>query len=143
MGSNIFPKADIIIEKENKIVLIKRKNPPFKGMLAIPGGAVENGETVEAAAIREAEEETSLKVNLKEILGVYSGPGRDPRHEAAAVVFIAEPIRGELKANADAEEAKWFDLKKINFEELAFDHKKIIEDYIKWKTQKGTYWSSK
>lgn len=143
MGSNIFPKADIIIEKENKIVLIRRKNEPFKGKFAIPGGAVENGETVEAAAVREAEEETSLKVKLKEILGVYSEPKRDPRHHSIAIVFIAEPIRGELKANTDAEEAKWFELKEINFEELAFDHKKIIEDYINWKKQKGTYWSGK
>jgi 8-oxo-dGTP diphosphatase len=137
--------VDIIIENRGKIVLIKRNSEPFKGFFALPGGKVGNEETVENAAIREAEEETSLKVKLKEILGVYSDPKRDIRGNVRfiATVFIAEPIKGKVKASSDAKEAFWINPNKINFKKLAFDHEKIIKDYIKWKKKKGTYWSTK
>lgn len=138
---NPIPTVDAIIEKNNKIVLIKRKNKPFKNMFALPGGFVEYGETVEQAAIREAEEETGLKIKIKDILGVYSNPKRNPLKHTIAIVFIAEHIGGNLKAGTDTSEAKWFGLKEI--ENLAFDHAKILKDYIKWKEEKGTFWSSK
>ena len=141
MQSNISPTVDIIIEKEEKIVLIKRKNEPFKGKWAIPGGFIDKGETAEKAAEREAEEETSLKVKLKEILGVYSEPKRDPRRHIISTVFIAESIYGKLEGKTDAKEAKWFSIDDIP--ELAFDHLKIINDFKKWKKEKSTYWSSK
>jgi len=133
--------VDAIIEKNGKIVLIKRKNKPFKNMFALPGGFVEYGETVERAAIREIEEETGLKIKIKEILGVFSDPKRNPIKHTITVVFIAEPIGGSLKAGTDSSETKWFDIKEI--ESLAFDHAKILKDYIKWKEEKGTFWSSK
>ncbi|MGC9022140.1 MAG: NUDIX domain-containing protein, partial [Dissulfurimicrobium sp.] len=75
--ANPIPTVDIIIETAGGIVLIERKNPPFGW--AIPGGFVDYGECVEAAAIREALEETGLKIRLKTLLGVYSNPDRDPR----------------------------------------------------------------
>jgi 8-oxo-dGTP diphosphatase len=137
-----IPAVDIIIEKKGKIVLIKRNTEPFKDMLALPGGRLKHRETVEAAAIREAEEETSLKVKLKEILGVYSSPERDPRN-TITTVFIAEPAEGKIKAGSDAKKVFWVKPNKINFKKLAFDHKKIIKDYVKWKKKKGTYWSTK
>jgi len=67
---NPVPTVDIIIEKDDKIVLIRRKNEPFKGKLAMPGGFVNEGELIEDRAIKEAKEETSLGIKLKEILGV-------------------------------------------------------------------------
>lgn len=86
---NPFPTVDIIIELHGGgIVLIRRKNPP-PGW-ALPGGFIDYGESAEAAAIREAKEETSLDVQLVELLHVYSDPARDPRHHTLSTVFIAD-----------------------------------------------------
>lgn len=122
--------VDIIIKyPDDSIVLIKRKNPPFSEMLALPGGFVEYGERVEEAAIREAEEETGLKVKLEKILGVYSDPKRDPRAHTVSIVYIATPLEGELKASDDAKEV--IRTKNIDFSKLAFDHADIIRDFIR------------
>lgn len=137
------PVVDIVIEKGDKIVLLKRSIEPFKGKWIIPGGHVEYGETVETAAVRESEEETSLKVRLKEILGVYSDKNRDPRYHTISTAFIAEAVAGELRVMTEAKEAKWVTEKEIDFDSLGFDHKKILKDYFKWKKEKGTYWSTK
>ena len=134
---------DIIVEMGNEIVLIKRKNEPYKEYWEMPGGFVEENETVEETALREVTEETSLKVRLKGILGVYSDVKRDPRGRVATVVFITEAIGGKLKADTDAEDARWFDVNDVDIDSLAFDHPKIFRDYLKWKKQKGTYWSGK
>lgn len=136
------PTVDVIIENGDEIVLVRRKRNPFKKMLALPGGFLDNDERVEQAAIREAEEETSLIVRLKEILGVYSDPKRDPRKHTVTTVFIAEPVQGQLEAGRDVMEAKWFTLEKLNPDELAFDHAKILTDYALWKKTKRTFWSS-
>jgi 8-oxo-dGTP diphosphatase len=138
-----FPTVDIIIEKGNKIVLIKRKKEPFKGKLALPGGHVEENETVEKAAVREAKEETFLDVKLKEILGVYSDPKRVPLYPTISTVFVAEPISKKIKASSDAAEAKWFEVDKIDFKNLGFDHLKILKDYLRYKKKGGTYWSTR
>ena len=135
--------ADIIIERSDEIVLVKRKNDPYKGYWELPGGFVEENETIEEAAVREVKEETSINVGLKEILGVYSDVKRDPRGRVATVAFISNPIGGKLKASSDAEEAKWIKVGTIDVESLAFDHPKIIKDYKIWKRQNGTYWSMK
>lgn len=140
---NPLDMVDIIIQKNSQIVLIRRKNEPFKDKLAYPGGFVDEKETVEQTAVREAEEETGLKVKLLEILGVYSIPERDPRGPSISTVFVAEPAGGELKGASDVREAKWFKLGEINPDELSFDHKKIFQDYLKWRKDKGTYWSTK
>jgi 8-oxo-dGTP diphosphatase len=141
MEKTPVPNADIIIEKEGRIVLIKRLKDPFKGMLALPGGKMDYGETIEDAAIREALEETSIKVRLKGIMGVYSEPGRDPRYHAMSIVFVAEPEEGELKAGSDAAEAVWMDVSEIDTARMSFDHGKVIEDYRKWKEKGETFWS--
>ena len=135
--------VDIIIEKEGKIVLIERGVEPFKGKLAIPGGHVDYGETVEHAAVREAKEETNLDVKLKSILGVYSGPNADPRGHRVSTVFIAEPVAGILEGKDDAAKANYYDLNKLNPEDLAFDHKLILRHYQKNKETGGTFWSSR
>jgi len=143
MYKNPIPTVDIINEKDDRIVLIRRKNEPFKGKLAMPGGYVDWGETVEHAAVREAKEETSLDVKLIDVLGVYSDPKRNPRIKSIAIVFIGKPIGRKLKAGDDAVDAFWFNINEIESKEFAFDHKKILTDYLKWKKKKGVYWSTK
>lgn len=140
MGINLA--VDAIVEKGNKILLITRASEPFEGMLALPGGFVEEGEKVEQALIREVEEETSIVIKPKEILGVYSDPERDPRGHTVSIVFVAEVAGGELEAGGDAEDADWYELKKINLKKLAFDHARILKDYSKWLKKKRTFWSS-
>lgn len=134
--------VDMIIEKDNEVVLLQRETKPYKDMLTIPGGLVEYGETVEHAAVREAKEETGLKVRLKEIIGVYSNPKRDPRFCSASIVFVAEIISGKLKGSYEGK-PDWYSLNKIDFSDMGFDHEKILKDYIKWKKSKGTFWSTK
>lgn len=119
--------VDALIIYEEKLVLIKRKNPPYKDMFALPGGFVEIGETVEKAVIREAKEETSLDIEIIRLLGVYSDPNRDPRGHTVSICFITAG-HGNLKAGDDASDVELFDI--YNLPELAFDHNKIIEDGI-------------
>ena len=127
---NPFPTVDIIIETETLqkkgIVLIKRKNPPYGW--ALPGGFVDYGESLENAAVREAEEETTLKVNLIRQFHTYSHPGRDSRHHTISTVFIAS-ASGEPRGEDDAAEADVFSKNEIP-EEMAFDHRMIVEDYF-------------
>uniref|UniRef100_A0A7C4NRK9 inositol-phosphate phosphatase n=1 Tax=Thermodesulfobacterium geofontis TaxID=1295609 RepID=A0A7C4NRK9_9BACT len=127
---NPLPTVDIIIEVEDKIVLIYRKNYPFGW--AIPGGFVDYGETLESAAIREAKEETNLDIELLYLLGCYSDPKRDPRFHTITTVFVAKG-KGELKAKDDARLAKLFKIEEIPWDDLAFDHAKILKDYLKRK----------
>ncbi len=122
---NPIPTVDIIIEYGGGIVLIKRKNPPLGW--ALPGGFVEYNETLEEAAIREAKEETGLDIVLKRQFHAYSDPKRDPRFHTITVVFIAEG-HGELRASDDAKEARIFTYENLP-EDIAFDHRSIIEDY--------------
>ncbi|MCE2454045.1 MAG: NUDIX hydrolase [Nitrospinae bacterium] len=97
--------VDVIIEcgsetGDDGIVMIERKNPPHGW--ALPGGFVDYGESLEAAAVREAREETSLNVELIRQFHAYSDPGRDERQHNVTVVFIARPLGGVLKARDDA-----------------------------------------
>ena len=123
---NPFPTVDIIIEVEGGIVLIERKNPPHGW--AIPGGFVDYGETVEAAAVREAREETGLVVQLTGLLGVYSDPSRDPRSHTISTVFVASAA-GQPVADDDAANAGVFTEDTLP-EDIAFDHREILEDYF-------------
>jgi 8-oxo-dGTP diphosphatase len=127
---NPFPTVDIIIETvtplKEGIVLIKRKNPPYGW--AIPGGFVDYGESLEKAAVREAEEETSLKVNLIRQFHTYSDPARDPRQHTVSTVFIAS-ASGEPHGQDDAAEAAVFTEKEVP-DEMAFDHRSILDDYF-------------
>ena len=128
---NPLPTVDIIIELNGGVVLIERKNQPAGW--AIPGGFVDEGETLEDAARREALEETSLSVRLKCQLHAYSDPKRDPRFHTVSVVFVAE-ADGAPRAEDDAKNAGVFsetDLPK----NLAFDHARILSDYFRWKKE--------
>ena len=109
------------------IVLIERRNDP-KG-LALPGGFVDVGESVEDALKREMQEETNLDVQISSLLGVYSDPKRDPRFHTASVVFVAQ-AQGQPKGGDDAKEAKLYALEEIPMDQLVFDHSEILKDYI-------------
>ncbi|HJY83798.1 MAG TPA: NUDIX hydrolase [Candidatus Binatia bacterium] len=127
---NPAPTVDTIIELEGGgIVLIRRKNPP-PGW-ALPGGFVDYGESVEDAAVREALEETSLKVQLVELFHVYSDPARDSRQHTIATVFIAT-AQGVPCGADDAAEAAVFDEYTLPTP-LAFDHAKILADYFSYR----------
>ena len=117
--------VDVVIPAEEGVVLIRRGSDPFEGQWALPGGFVEVGETVEAAAVREAAEETGLGVELARLVGVYSEPDRDPRGHNVSVAFLARVLSGELSAATDAAEASLLDPDTV---ELAFDHRRIIAD---------------
>ncbi|KAA0009251.1 MAG: NUDIX hydrolase [Thermoplasmata archaeon] len=119
--------VDGVIIKNGKILLVKRKNEPFKGRWALPGGFVEYGETVEKAVLREVKEETGMDAKIKKLVGVYSDPARDPRGHTISIVFLLEG-EGDAIAGDDAIEAKFFDLNELP--PLAFDHEKIIKDAI-------------
>jgi len=125
--------ADVIIELTDRagspIVLIERKNPPYGW--ALPGGFVEVGETLERAAVREALEETGLKVTLKILLGCYSDPSRDERGHTVSVVYIGEAT-GEPKAGDDAANVDLF-LPSCLPDKLAFDHVLILWDYLTYR----------
>ncbi len=135
--------VDVIIQKGDAILLVKRGNEPFKGKLALPGGFVEWNEKVEDAAVREVKEETGIEVKLRELLGVYSDPKRDPRRHVVTVVFVADALHDRVIAGSDAENAAWVKPEEVKESELSFDHWKIIQDYLKWRKTKETFWSSK
>lgn len=127
---NPFPTVDIIIElSAGGIVLIRRKNPP-PGW-ALPGGFIDYGESAEAAAVREAREETLLEVQLVELFHVYSDPHRDPRKHTMAVVFIATATGVPVGAD-DAAEAAVFHEHDLPAP-LAFDHGLMLRDYFTYK----------
>ena len=120
-----FLTVDALILFEGKLVLIRRLNPPFENQFALPGGFVEIGETVEAATVREAKEETGLDIELIRLLGVYSDPLRDPRGHTVTVCYLARGF-GKLKAGSDAKDIRLFGFNEIP--KLAFDHNIIIEN---------------
>lgn len=133
---NPVPTVDIVIHHPDKgIVLIERKNPPYGW--ALPGGFVDCGETVEAAAVREALEETGLEVELTGLVGVYSDPARDPRMHTMSVVFMGRtPDPSALQAGDDAGAARFFALEDLP-ETLAFDHAVILRDYLRMVRKQG------
>jgi ADP-ribose pyrophosphatase YjhB (NUDIX family) len=123
---NPLPAVDIIIEHEGGIIFVERKNPPLGW--ALPGGFIEYGESAEDAAVREAFEETGLKVELRKLLSVYSDPQRDPRQHVISITFIAKAT-GTLQAGDDAAKAKVYSLDNLP-NNLVFDHADIIKDYF-------------
>ena len=112
-----------------ELLLIERKHDPFAGRWALPGGFLDENETLEEAASRELLEETGLRVSDDNLcqLKAYSTVDRDPRTRVISVVFVANvPAKAELQAGDDAADAKWFRVDELP--ELAFDHEQIVND---------------
>ena len=121
--------VDAVIRwKKSSIMLIRRKKPPFKGELALPGGFVDVGESVEDACIREVYEETNIMVSIKKLIGVFSAPNRDPRGHNISIAFLCEPLTDSEKplAKDDALSLEIVNFTDISSLKLAFDHKDII-----------------
>jgi len=125
--------ADIAVlrlEGIPEILLVERKDPPYVGMWALPGGFMEIDESLEEAARRELQEETGIKAGELIRYDTYDKPDRDPRGRTITQVFVMiwKETMGEAVADGDAKAVKWFDL--TNLPQLAFDHAKIIGDVL-------------
>ena len=125
--------ADCVVitkEEQPKVLLIQRGADPYKGSWAFPGGFMNMDETTEECAIRELEEETSLKISGLHQIGAYSKVDRDPRGRTITVAYLAiinAPV--EVKGQDDAAKAAWFPLSALP--ELAFDHAEIMRDAVR------------
>lgn len=119
----------VVFDRAGRLLLIKRKRPPFKGQYALPGGFVDIGETVEDAALRELEEETGIGGKVTALVGVYSDPKRDPRGHTVSAAFLIRPSSTKAAGGDDAESAEFVaDWKTLR---LAFDHNRILADALK------------
>jgi UDPglucose 6-dehydrogenase len=118
-----------IVEDKSKVLLVKRRLEPFKGLWSLPGGYVDYGETVENAVKREVKEECGLDVQPSRMLGVYSNPKRHPWKHVVAICYIAKKVRGQIKTKSREGNADFFRINQIP-KNLAFDHAKMIKDYI-------------
>jgi 8-oxo-dGTP diphosphatase len=124
----------VIFDARDRLLLIRRKHPPFVGAYALPGGFVDVGETVEDGCRRELFEETGLKAGALKLVGVYSEPGRDPRGHNVSVAFVGRIDAAEPTAGDDAAAAEWVaDWRKLD---LAFDHKLIVKDAARRRPKK-------
>lgn len=131
MFRNPTPTVDaIIVLPGDRVVLIQRANPPLGW--AFPGGFVDEGESVEDAARREALEETGLTVELVALLGVYSDPSRDPRQHTLSITYVASAT-GEPTAGDDAADAIAIPIDRLVDREFAFDHAEIAQDFLRWR----------
>ena len=118
----------VVFDDSGRVLLIRRKNPPFQGHYALPGGFVDVGETTEAAALRELKEETGVEGSSPRLIGVYSDPNRDSRHHVVSVAYLVSAVSYAVQAGDDAAHAEfvanWRD------QRLAFDHREIITEAL-------------
>lgn len=126
---NPTPAAGVILCRDHQICLVKRKFEPRQGSWNLPAGFVELNETVEAAAVREAREETNLNVRVDRLYGVYSAFD-SPKYHVIVVFYLAKIISGKLAPGDDALEARFFSLDAIP-KDLAFKaHAEVIQKFI-------------
>lgn len=118
--------VDGVLFRDELILLIQRKNPPFQNMWALPGGFVEYGETTENAVVREIKEETGLDTTISSLLGVYSDPNRDPRGHTISIVYLLKQEKGMISSGDDAAKAAFHKLDALP--KLSFDHNIIVKD---------------
>ena len=120
--------VDAVLFEDDSILLVQRKNQPFKGKWALPGGFVEYGEKTEDAVTREMVEETGLQTKVSALVGVYSDPNRDPRGHTITIVYSVQRCGGTLQSGDDAAAVKFYRVNKLP--QLSFDHDIIIKDTI-------------
>jgi len=119
--------VDTLVVVGNEVLLVKRKNDPFQGKWALPGGFVEPDEKVSRAAERELEEETGVRAGSLRQFGTYGDPGRDPRGRTVSVVhWIRLSQKPKAVAADDAADCGWFAIDRLP--DMAFDHATILED---------------
>jgi len=119
----------VVLDAQNRVLLIRRGNEPYRGQYALPGGFVDVGETVEAACRRELVEETGVKAGKLTLVGVFSDPARDPRGHTVGVAFLTRVRSAKAAAGDDAADVEWI----ANWQRLslAFDHKKILRQAMR------------
>jgi 8-oxo-dGTP diphosphatase len=118
----------VVFDDRGRLLLIRRKNPPFQGQYALPGGFVDYGETTEQAAARELAEETGLAATTLFLIGVYSDPARDPRGHTVSIAYLVTVASHAPRAGDDAAMAQF--MANWRDEAVAFDHRKIIDDAL-------------
>jgi 8-oxo-dGTP diphosphatase len=118
----------VVLDKSGRLLLIRRKNPPFQGQYALPGGFVEYGERMEEAALRELREETGITGKIVRLVGVYSRPDRDPRGHCVSAVYLVDPGGAAPVAGDDAATAEF--VENYRAVKLAFDHTEIVADAL-------------
>ena len=119
----------VVFDATGRLLLIRRKNPPFAGGYALPGGFVDIGEDVETACKRELFEETGVTGTKLTLIGVYSDPARDPRFHTCSVAYVVKAKRQTAVAGDDAAAVEWVaNWKRLD---LAFDHRRIITDAVR------------
>ena len=123
----------IVFDEFDRVLLIRRKNDPFRGEYAFPGGFIEVGETAEDSARRELVEETGIKAGELRLLGVYSDPRRDPRHHTVTIAYLVRVTGQKPMAGDDAAAAVF--VAHPDKEKLAFDHDMILRDALKLHTE--------
>ncbi len=129
---NPIPAAGAIVETDGKILLVKRRYPPYVGAWCLPAGFMEYGETPENCCVREIEEETGLKVIPKRCFKVYAGDD-DPRTRAVLVIYLVEISGGKLKPGDDASEAVFFEQTEIPANIAFKSHREALNDYFVYK----------
>jgi 8-oxo-dGTP diphosphatase len=123
----------VVFDDTGGVLLIRRKNPPFQGQFALPGGFVDIGETTEAAALRELKEETGIDGSSPRLIGVYSDPTRDPRGHTIGIAYLIQAMSFDVRAGDDAAAAEF--VANWQREALAFDHRTIIIDALALKSE--------
>jgi 8-oxo-dGTP diphosphatase len=118
----------VVFDRQGRLLLVRRKNPPFQGQYALPGGFVDYGEKTEQAAARELAEETGLTAVALALIGVYSEPGRDPRGHTVSAAYLVRVADFAPRAGDDAADAEF--VANWQRERLAFDHDKIVADAL-------------
>jgi 8-oxo-dGTP diphosphatase len=122
----------VVFDPQGRLLLIRRKNPPFQDRYALPGGFVDCGETTEQAAARELMEETGLAATSLSLIGVYSDPDRDPRRHVVSVAYRVRVADFTPRAGDDAAQAEF--VANWQGKTLAFDHDKIVADALALRT---------
>ena len=135
MPQREYPKQPLVgvgavIVHQGRVALIKRGHAPLLGEWSIPGGMLELGETVRQGAVREAMEETSLRIRATELLGVFDRVVQDENKRTAyhfvLIDFLGEVVSGELKASGDAADARWFTPEEVSALPLPQDTAEVI-----------------
>lgn len=126
--------VDGILLHAGKVVAVVRRNEPFRGLPALPGGFIELGEKAEDAVVREVREETGVETRVVRLVGVYSEPGRDPRGHIVSIVYEVARTGGTLKAGSDARDIALVDPSAPP--RMAFDHARILADWRRTRDQR-------